>query len=533
MVEVLKDKKLEKAVLITGGFHTGGVENYLRENRISYLTVSPSMRQLESNENYLKQMLPKIPQRNAATVQHVVPDRIPLPEIARIDSGLARFHRLKLEQALKPYQNKEYGPAWSLHRLSKDFTPSIAGRSELRAPHQTSSPVAKRGEREGAIPRSEVRAIRIEAKKVIRSEKDAQGIETIYGPKSFLKLSDTSFLLANWGNHTLRRFELEQGKWIAREGIESEKDAQGIETIYDPISFLKLSDTSFLLANASNHTLRRFELEQGKWIAREGIESEKDAQGIETIYFPISFLKLSDTSFLLANLYNDNLRRFELEQGKWIAREVIKSEKDAQGIATISTPASFLKLSDTSFLLANTGNPTLRRFEVSGVTLPEEDESGFHRFRRVSVRSRIERLNRVTAESIALVKRLKQAEQKEWQPILSELERWPQEDKQVLEKQILTAPNTYFQLELEDPIVKAIQEAVRSEMRQNKVEAGRTKADRMLKFADKPWTVDYKLLTESKSPFRSEVRTETLETNVRNYYEAKLRILEAYEKQDQ
>ena len=52
----MKENKLKIAALVTGGYHTAGVEQRLQKKGISYLVVSPQMTELPKENLYEKIM---------------------------------------------------------------------------------------------------------------------------------------------------------------------------------------------------------------------------------------------------------------------------------------------------------------------------------------------------------------------------------------------------------------------------------------------------------------------------------------------
>gem|GEM_PF-5774454 len=57
-IDWIKKEKIEKAAIITGGFHSKGIGGLLKQKNISYLRVHPRITQIHGRENYLKLMMP-------------------------------------------------------------------------------------------------------------------------------------------------------------------------------------------------------------------------------------------------------------------------------------------------------------------------------------------------------------------------------------------------------------------------------------------------------------------------------------------
>ncbi|MDP8217321.1 MAG: alpha-glucan family phosphorylase [Candidatus Theseobacter exili] len=55
----MEEKKFEQAIMITGGFHTRGIENVLRKKGIAFLVATPKVYHVSSDKVYLSRMLDK------------------------------------------------------------------------------------------------------------------------------------------------------------------------------------------------------------------------------------------------------------------------------------------------------------------------------------------------------------------------------------------------------------------------------------------------------------------------------------------
>ncbi|MBI4970418.1 MAG: DUF89 family protein, partial [Candidatus Omnitrophica bacterium] len=78
MLSVLDGKPEKRIILITGGFHSHGLETLFRGQGFSFIGVTPRMAEVESNKKYVEQML-----AGASTVPAISAGKIPLLEIKR------------------------------------------------------------------------------------------------------------------------------------------------------------------------------------------------------------------------------------------------------------------------------------------------------------------------------------------------------------------------------------------------------------------------------------------------------------------
>ena len=68
-MEWIKKEKIQKAVIITGGFHSTGMSELFKKENISFLRVQPRITQIYGRENYLKLMTETAHLNNAAFSQ--------------------------------------------------------------------------------------------------------------------------------------------------------------------------------------------------------------------------------------------------------------------------------------------------------------------------------------------------------------------------------------------------------------------------------------------------------------------------------
>ncbi|MBI4397747.1 MAG: hypothetical protein HY586_01305, partial [Candidatus Omnitrophica bacterium] len=115
MMAVLeKAPRASRVALITGGFHSEGLESLIKGEGLSYVKVTPTATEIESGEPYAHQMM-----MGASTVPAVNIAINTLPEIERVfGRRAAEFHRRQMRGAVgrrAPPGTKPDGPAMRLH----------------------------------------------------------------------------------------------------------------------------------------------------------------------------------------------------------------------------------------------------------------------------------------------------------------------------------------------------------------------------------------------------------------------------------
>ena len=92
MCKALKKNRLQKSVLIVGGFHSEGLEVMLKEQGISYVSVVPKISKVENNQNYLDHItLKNVSGSKGSTVPAYGLDRVSLKTLERFDPLGARY----------------------------------------------------------------------------------------------------------------------------------------------------------------------------------------------------------------------------------------------------------------------------------------------------------------------------------------------------------------------------------------------------------------------------------------------------------
>ncbi|MBN1689067.1 MAG: hypothetical protein JW893_08210 [Candidatus Omnitrophica bacterium] len=190
-------------------------------------------------------------------------------------------------------------------------------------------------------------------------------------PMASLRLNESTIIVSSIGSQPrLIVLKWSGEKWEIRNIVEPVEDPHDISsiTITIGIALLKLSDTEFFLANRGNNTIRRFQLDGDKLIPKEVLLPQKDHEGGgQSIHLPAAMLWLSKNKFVLANIHD--LRIFTNNGTQFVNTGVIVSERDPNGVETISEPTALMAFAERtesggveSFLVGNSGNNTLRRF---------------------------------------------------------------------------------------------------------------------------------------------------------------------------
>jgi len=134
MLSQLKEKKIEKAILITGGFHSLGIQSRLKSADVAYLEVQPQMAYLEDKSKYIHSMLLQ------SMVDSMVP-AVSLGKTARpvieeaLGNSFSRFHQEELEGLLGKFISTsdrvlKPGPAIKIHQFEVSFSANALGNSE-------------------------------------------------------------------------------------------------------------------------------------------------------------------------------------------------------------------------------------------------------------------------------------------------------------------------------------------------------------------------------------------------------------------
>jgi len=118
-IGTLQQNKIERTALVMGGFHTEGFQEFLRNNKISYVTISPNIRELEGSKLYLDKMIP----RAISAVPPALLDTKPFSVITQISHRDANARELALRSELDKFPDQISGSAFQEHQI----------RSELRS----------------------------------------------------------------------------------------------------------------------------------------------------------------------------------------------------------------------------------------------------------------------------------------------------------------------------------------------------------------------------------------------------------------
>ncbi|HMR65958.1 MAG TPA: hypothetical protein PKE64_18270, partial [Anaerolineae bacterium] len=129
-------------------------------------------------------------------------------------------------------------------------------------------------------------------------------------------------LVADTGNHTIRRIDLASGLVTTVAGLADlpgASDGVGLEArFYHPSSLALSRDGTFaLVVDTGNHTLRQLDLKTGQvstLAGQAGVSGERDGVGLEArFYYPHGIaLHPSDAFALVADYGNGSLRRIDL-----------------------------------------------------------------------------------------------------------------------------------------------------------------------------------------------------------------------------
>lgn len=154
---------------------------------------------------------------------------------------------------------------------------------------------------------------------------DGLGTEARFrSPSEVVVSRDGGFaLVADTGNHTIRRIDLASGlvtTVAGLAGLPGASDGVGLEArFYHPYSLTLSQDGTFaLVADTGNHTLRQLDLETGQvstLAGQAGISGERDGVGLEARFYCPHGIALypSDAFALIADYGNGSLRRIDLD----------------------------------------------------------------------------------------------------------------------------------------------------------------------------------------------------------------------------
>lgn len=130
LTETLKRNKIKNAAFVMGGFHSENFRQFLRNEKISYVTISPNIKQLDSSNLYLEKMVP----RKISAVPPALFDIHPLPVIRKISKRDGKAREEALRSELRNFEGR-HGPALRLHRISVAL-PTYGSPSEPKDTHK-------------------------------------------------------------------------------------------------------------------------------------------------------------------------------------------------------------------------------------------------------------------------------------------------------------------------------------------------------------------------------------------------------------
>jgi sugar lactone lactonase YvrE len=169
----------------------------------------------------------------------------------------------------------------------------------------------------------------------------------------------------------------ETGKlWSIDEEGEAKVLAEGFDT---PSSIAISSDESIVVADTGDHTIKRVNVKNGEVTIIAGLKGKAgfaDGKATESLFNgPIGVAVGKDGNIFVADTYNDSIRVIDV-QGfvRTLAGSSSSSgngpgyEDNADGkLARFDTPSGLVQMTDGSLILADTGNNALRRVDLNGV----------------------------------------------------------------------------------------------------------------------------------------------------------------------
>jgi len=128
----LASRKKTKAILVTGGFHTQGVSEILKQSGFGYVIISPRMGEEVSSDLYRKTML-DLAQLEKIQFAQTLQTKRRMGLNLRIELGIVRE---AYREILKRFDSKQIAALWSktLYVQANKLETVPAGRSEARSP---------------------------------------------------------------------------------------------------------------------------------------------------------------------------------------------------------------------------------------------------------------------------------------------------------------------------------------------------------------------------------------------------------------
>ena len=77
VLKVMAELKQNKAVMVTGGFHSEGMENFFKEKGFSYVRVSPKIHELSDNKAYIRNMLEEDSDIKNSKIENILFEQLP------------------------------------------------------------------------------------------------------------------------------------------------------------------------------------------------------------------------------------------------------------------------------------------------------------------------------------------------------------------------------------------------------------------------------------------------------------------------
>ncbi|PIQ86579.1 MAG: hypothetical protein COV74_04165 [Candidatus Omnitrophica bacterium CG11_big_fil_rev_8_21_14_0_20_45_26] len=122
LAQTLDQQKLKKAVLITGGFHTKGLNQFFKDHAFSYVTIAPRIESIESNQGYLNHMLLNMP--GESSIPYETPG---LQMVSTMTTVGQKYFQQSLHEMRLSHPTAPAGSAFREHDLVEESV-----RSEFR-----------------------------------------------------------------------------------------------------------------------------------------------------------------------------------------------------------------------------------------------------------------------------------------------------------------------------------------------------------------------------------------------------------------
>ena len=197
--------------------------------------------------------------------------------------------------------------------------------------------------------------------------------------------NDGSIVVADWGNHQIRRIESDgQVSTLAGSGSKGFKDGAAHEAKLNfPSGVAINSDGSIVVADSFNHRIRRIEADGPViTLAGSGSKGFKDGAAHEAQFdLPSGVAINSDGSIVVADSFNHRIRQIKANgQVSTLAGSGSKGFKDgAAHEAQFFGPTGVAVGSDGSIVVADTCNHRIRQIKADGwvSTLAGSGSKGF------------------------------------------------------------------------------------------------------------------------------------------------------------